>query len=102
MREVVSRNAVDGCRLGLHGDEGFVGYSGDADVQNQLNRIVRNKVIYQKVATAMAELGYSRTWRRAKLPVVQRHEHRHENEIHLFFTVSYDSHMNRSRAHAFT
>ena len=56
----------------------------DADVQNQIDRIVRNKAIYQKVATAMAELGYSCTWRRAKLPVAQRYEHRHENEIHLF------------------
>ena len=27
-REVGSRNAVDGCRLGLCGDEGFVGYLG--------------------------------------------------------------------------
>ena len=26
--EVVSRNVVDGCRLELHGDEGFVGYLG--------------------------------------------------------------------------
>ena len=33
----------------------------DADVQNQLYGIVRNKAIYQKVATAIVELGYSRT-----------------------------------------
>ena len=74
----------------------LLGGWGDADVQNQLDGIVRNKAIYQKVhvATAMAELGYSCTWRRAKLPVAQRHKHGHENEIHLFFTVSYDSHMN--------
>ena len=55
-----------------------------ADIQNQLDGIVRNKAIYQKVATAMAELGYSCTWRRTKLLVAQRHKHRHENEIHLF------------------
>ena len=30
-------------------------YWGDADVQNQLDEIIRNKAIYQKVATAMAE-----------------------------------------------
>ena len=77
----VRRNAVDGCRLRLCSK---LGIWGDANVQNQLNGIVRNKAIYQKVATAMAELGYSCTWRRAKLPVAQRHEHRHENEIHLF------------------
>ena len=75
---------------------------GDTDVQNQLAGIVRNKAIYQKVATAMVELSYSRTWHRAKLPVAKHHEHRHENEIHIFFAVSDDSHMNRSRTHAFT
>ena len=84
-REVGSRNAVDGCRLGLRRDEGFVvGIWEDADVQSQIDRIVMNKAIYQKVATAMAELGYSCMWRCAKLPVAQCHEHRHENEIHLF------------------
>ena len=74
----------------------LLGIWGDADVQTQLYGIVRNKAIYQKVATAMAELGYSRTRCHAKLPVAQFHEQRHENEIHLFFSVSYDSHMNRS------
>ena len=58
----------------------LLGIWGDADIQNQLNGIVRNKAIYQQVATAMAELGYSRTWRHAKLPVAQRHEHK----IHIF------------------
>ena len=57
--EVGSRNAVDGCRLGLRGGKGIWG---DADVQSQLDGIVRNKAIYQKVATAMTQLGYSRTW----------------------------------------
>ena len=91
-----------GCRLGLAETKALLRTGGDADVQNQLEGIVRNKAIYQKVVTAMAELGYSRTWRRAKLPVVQLHEHRHENEIHLFFGVSYDSHMKQSRAYVFT
>ena len=47
-RDVRLWNAIDGCRLGLHGDKCFVGYLGDDDVQNQLDRIVRNKAIYQK------------------------------------------------------
>ena len=69
-----------------------------ADLQNQLDGIVRNKVIYLKVATvlgpfstldpfsaasstssALLSLLFSK--RRAKLPVAQCHEHRHENEI---------------------
>ena len=53
----------------------------DDDVQNQLNGIVRKKAIYQPWLSLH---GYSRTWCRAKLPVAQCHEHRHENEIHLF------------------
>ena len=34
---------------------------GDADVKTQLNEIIRNKAICQKVANAVAERGYSRT-----------------------------------------
>ena len=52
----------------------------DADVQNQIHGIVRN----QKVATAMAELGYSRMWRCAKLPVAQRYEHIHISYFYIF------------------
>ena len=33
---------------------GYIG--GDANVQNQLDGIIRNKAIYQKVADAMTEL----------------------------------------------
>ena len=45
-----------------YGDEGFVGYTGgDADVKTQLDEIIKNKVICQKVANAVAERGYSRT-----------------------------------------
>ena len=50
------------CWLGFGRDEGFVGYTWDADMQNQFNGMIRNKAIYQKVANAMAERGYSRTW----------------------------------------
>ena len=55
----------------------LLGIWGDADVQSQLDGIVRNKAIYQKVATAMAELGYSRTWQQCRVKVknlVQRYK----------------------------
>ena len=91
-----------------------------ADVQNQLDGIVRNKAIYLKVATvlgpfstldpfsaasstsrALSSACFSK--RCAKFPVAQCHEHRHENEIYVsFFAVSYDNDINRSRTHAFT
>ena len=50
------------CWLGFGRDEGFVGYTWDADMQNQFNGMIRNKAIYQKVANAMAERGYSCKW----------------------------------------
>ena len=98
----------------------LLGIWGDANIQDQLNGIVRNKAIYRKVATVLgpfstldpfsAASSTSNTLSstcfskcHAKLPVAQCHEYRHENEIYVsFFAVSYDSHMNRSRLHAFT
>ena len=89
-----------------------------ADIQNQLDGIVRNKAIYLKVATVLGPFSTLDPFsaphqalspqpfflkRHAKLPVAQCHKHRHENEIYVsFFAVSYDIHMNRSRLHAFT
>ena len=91
-----------------------------ADRQNQLDWIVRNKAIYLKVATALGPFSTLDPFSAAsstssalssacffealrKVAVTQCHEHRHENEIYVsFFAVSYDSHMNRSRPHAFT
>ena len=86
-----------------------------ADLQNQLNGIVRNKAIYLMVATvlgpffrldpfsAASSTSSALSSACAKLPVAQCHEHRRDNEFYLsFFAVSYDSYMNRSRPHAFT
>ena len=43
----------------VRGDEGFVGYTGgDVDVKTQLDEIIRNKTIYQKVANAVAERAW--------------------------------------------
>ena len=72
-----------------------------ADLQNQLDGIVRNKAINLKVATVMGPFSTLDTFsaaffhikrsllsllfskRRAKLPVAQCHKHRHENEIYV-------------------
>ena len=46
--------------MSIREDEGFVGYTGgDADVKTQLDEIIRNKGICQKVANAVVERGYS-------------------------------------------
>ena len=36
-------------------------------MQNQVGEIIRNKAIYQKVADAMAECGYSCTWQQCRV-----------------------------------
>ena len=38
-------------------------------MQNQLNGIIRNKAIYQKVAPALAGCGYSCTWQQCQVKV---------------------------------
>ena len=42
---------------------------GEEEVQNALNGIVRNKTIYQKVASAMASLDYVKTWQHCRTKV---------------------------------
>ena len=42
---------------------------GADSVQNQLDGVVRNKLVYQKVANDLAELGYERTWQQCKTKV---------------------------------
>ena len=39
----------------------LVGIWGAADVQRQLDGVVRNKLIYQRIATAHNQYGYDRT-----------------------------------------
>ena len=57
--------------------EALLGIWGAADVQEQMDGIVRNKTIYEKIATALAVLGYERTWQQCKTKVknlVQRYK----------------------------
>ena len=44
----------------------FLGIWGAADVQAQLDGIVRNQAIYEKIATEMRDSGYDRTWNSAR------------------------------------
>ena len=39
----------------------LVGIWGEAEMQQALDGVVRNKTIYQKVATALNALGYEKT-----------------------------------------
>ena len=39
---------------------------GEAEIQNALDGVVRNKTVYQKVASAMNALNYNKTWQNAE------------------------------------
>ena len=90
--------------------------------QNQFDRIVRNKVIYQKVATALGPFSTPDPFSAAPFtsalspqPTLLKSSHKVTssmmpligtqtyNKIYVpIFAVSYESHMNRSKPHAFT
>ncbi len=39
------------------------------DIQSQLDGVARNRVVYQKIATALAELGYELTWQQCRTKI---------------------------------
>ena len=55
----------------------LLGIWGAAEVQNQLDGIIRNRVIYEKIAASLSKLGYERTWQQCKTKIknmVQRYK----------------------------
>ena len=42
---------------------------GQANVQNKLDGIARNRTIFEKIAKEMAELGFERTWQQCRTKV---------------------------------
>ena len=47
----------------------LVGLCGAADIQAQLNVVSKKKVIYQKIAAEMNELGYLHMWEQCKTKI---------------------------------
>lgn len=47
----------------------LIGIWGEAEVQNALDGVVRNKTIYQKVAGVMNMLNYAKTWQQCRTKV---------------------------------
>ena len=39
---------------------------GQANVQNELDGIARNRTVFEKIAKEMAELGFERTWQQCR------------------------------------
>ena len=54
---------------GLQETKALLGVWGAEDVQRQLDGIVRNRIIYEKIAAELAELGYERTWQQCKTKI---------------------------------
>ena len=55
----------------------FLGIWGAADVQAQLDGIVQNQAIYEKIAAEMRDAGYKGTWKQCKIKrnnMVQRYK----------------------------
>ena len=42
---------------------------GEADVQSQLDGVVRNKVVYEKISREMEKLGFIRTWQQCRTKI---------------------------------
>ena len=49
--------------------QALLGVWGAANVQSQLDRVVRNKTIYEKIAKDLQALGYNRTWEQCRTKV---------------------------------
>ena len=50
---------------------------GDASVQNLLDGVIRNKVIYEKIALEMGKMGYERSWQQCRTKTKnQTHKYR--------------------------
>ena len=47
----------------------LVGVWGQANVQNELDGVTRNRVVYERIAKEMEELGYERTWQQCRTKI---------------------------------
>ena len=47
----------------------LVGVWGAEDVQSQLDGVARNKAIFEKIASSLANHGYNRTWQQCKTKI---------------------------------
>ena len=47
----------------------LVSHWGEADVQSQLDGLIRNKVIYEKISRKMEVAGFPRTWQQCRTKI---------------------------------
>ena len=68
----------------------LIGIWGEEEVQNALDGVVRNKTIYQKIAAAMARLGYAKTWQQCRTKVknlVQKYKKVSLTAVNVFIAL---------------
>lgn len=53
----------------LEETKALVNIWGDADVLSQLDGVARNRSVYQKIATSLADAGFERTWQQCKTKI---------------------------------
>ena len=57
---------------GWTGDEtrALLGVWGEADVQSQLDGVSRNRIIYERIAASLKELGFpNKTWKQCRTKI---------------------------------
>lgn len=47
----------------------LIGIWGEANVQEQLDNVRRNKDIYEKIAHELNELGYQKSWKQCRVKI---------------------------------
>ncbi len=47
----------------------LLGIWGDADIQSMLDGVARNHLVYQKIDSSLADLGYERTWEQCRTKI---------------------------------
>ena len=57
---MVSSSRSTSCGWSNDETKALVAIWGDADAQNQLDRVARNKPVYKKIATQLADAGFHR------------------------------------------
>ena len=48
---------------------GLLSVWGEQNIQSQLDGVVRNKIVYEKVAASLQELGFEYTWKQCRTKV---------------------------------
>ena len=60
---------------------------GKANVQEQLDNVKRNKEVYQKIASLLAEQGYVKSWQQCRVKVKNLTQRYAKSEMHIAASI---------------